>query len=127
MSWQQSVPIPRMLWNDQNARTWAEQVTSDPIIKTVTTTYAAESTDSTVLGDATAAGFTITLPDATTCKGAILKFMKSDAGANAVVCDGKGAQTIGGAANVTLVTQFDAFVTQSDGSNWIVWSFVWNP
>jgi hypothetical protein len=127
MSWQETMPLPPMIDRDPQTRTWAQQITGNAIVKSVTTTHSAESTDSSILCDATAAGFTVTLPDATTCKGARLRIKKIDASANAVTVDGKGAQTLEGATTIVLVAQWDSAEIQSDGSNWVVWSILWHP
>lgn len=124
MSWRQAVPIPTMFWNNPETRTWCQHICSDQIVKTVTTTYSAEATDASILCDATSAAFTLTLPDATKCKGAELKLKKIDSSGNAITVDGLDAQTIDGAANVSLAVQWNSVIVQSDGANWVRWAVI---
>lgn len=83
-----------------------------------TSAYTASSTDHTILGNATSAAFTVTLPAAGTCTQVTLVIKKTDASANAVTVDGSGSETIDGALTYALSTQYQFVTVQSDGSNW---------
>jgi hypothetical protein len=107
MSWQETMPLPSMIDRDPQTRTWAQQITGNAIVKSVTTTYSAEATDSTILCNATSAAFTVTLPKAASCKGHVLILKKTDASANAVTIDGNGSETIDGAATASLAAQWN--------------------
>lgn len=118
MSWRGQFPIPERIWNDPSSRTWAQQITGDPVIKTVTTTYTIETTDSTVLCDATTGAFTALLPIAANCKGFTVTVKKVDSSGNAVTLDA--AETIDGAASVSLGSQWNSRTVQSDGTNYVI-------
>ena len=83
-----------------------------------TTAYTLSSTDSLVLGDATAGAFTLTLPDATACKGRRYMLKKTDSSANVVTVGTTNSQTIDGATTKALSTQYANIDVVSDGSNW---------
>jgi hypothetical protein len=120
MSWQETMPLPQMIGRDPQTRTWAQQVTGNAIVRSVTTTYSAEATDSTILCNATGAAFTVTLPKAASCKGHVLILKKVDASGNAITVDGNGAETVDGAANYPLAAQWDSVTVQSDGTNYVI-------
>jgi hypothetical protein len=63
---------------------------------------------------------TITLPDATTCKGREYIVKKIDASANTVTLDAYSTQTIDGALTQVISTQWSTRTVVSDGSNWII-------
>jgi hypothetical protein len=71
------------------------------------------------LVDATAAAVTITLPKAQEYKGRPFYIKKVDASANAVTVEGDGSETIDGAANVSLASQWDGVRVVSDGTGWV--------
>ena len=97
------------------------QSTQKTSIKEVTTTYTSTLDDRTVLGDATAGAFSITLPKAYDSKGYIFTFIKSDVSANALTIDGDGSETINGATTKVLAAQYDTVDIQSDGTEyWII-------
>jgi hypothetical protein len=79
--------------------------------------YALGISDSTVI--ASGAGTTITLPDATVCVGRQYIVKRSDA-ANNIAIATTSAQTIDGAASLTLTSNHEAVTVQSDGANWQV-------
>lgn len=90
-----------------------------------TTTYAATVNDRTIRCDATGGAFDVDLPNATTCAGLILSIIKIDASGNNVSVDPNGSQTINGSASsIALDVQWDCLTIQSDGSNWIILSFI---
>lgn len=71
--------------------------------------------------DATAGVLTATLPTvASVDDGWTVTVMKSDASGNAVTVEGNGAETINGAANRTLSSQYQVESYMRDGSEWKV-------
>jgi len=74
--------------------------------------------------DATAAARTRTLPDATTCRGARICVIKSDASANAVTVSAATGQTIldtaGASLTKDLAAQGNYITVVSDGAGWLV-------
>lgn len=68
--------------------------------------------------DSTAGNVTLTLPDAADFEGRILHFKKTVA-ANSVIVEGSGGQTIDGAADFTLSSQWAVQTIISDGSDWL--------
>ena len=89
-------------------------------IVTKTTTYTANSSDKTILADATGAAFTVTLPTAVGRDSVVYVVKKIDAGANAVTVATTSSQTIDGAATASLAAQYAVVRVQSDGANWMV-------
>ena len=89
-------------------------------IVTKTTTYSAGLDDRTILGDATSAGFTITLPDATTNTGRYYTIKKIDSSVNVVTVGTTSSQTIDGATTKTLLTQYSFVEVQSNGTAWYI-------
>jgi hypothetical protein len=87
---------------------------------TVTSTYTVLATDNTVLGDATAGAFTITLPPANGLSGKIYTFKKIDSGGGNVTIDGDGAETIDGNATFVLQNHHKYVTVQTDGVTWYV-------
>ena len=85
-----------------------------------TTTYAILLTDFAIICDATSAGFTVTLPDATSTgiSRKMYAIKKSDSTANIVTVATTSAQTIDGASGTTLTQQNEVIFLQSDGTNW---------
>lgn len=85
---------------------------------TKTAAYAVTTSDVVLLGDATTAAFTFTLPTAVGKKGRIWYFKKTDSSTNAITLDGNGAETLDGATTYALTAQHDAILIISDGANW---------
>lgn len=73
-----------------------------------------EATDDTILCDATAGAFTVTLPLPAQVQFLRVTIKKIDASANAITLVG----TIDGAVNPTLAAQYKAKTIQSDGLAW---------
>lgn len=69
--------------------------------------------------DATGGAVTITLYAAANNTGKIVTVKKIDSGSNAVTVDGNAAETIDGAATVSLADQYDSVSLVSDGTNWV--------
>lgn len=84
------------------------------------TTYSGEVLSDTylLLVDATSGPVTVTLPAAADHSGRILNIKKIDASANVVTIDANGAETIDGAANETLSSQWESRKIISNGINW---------
>ena len=99
----------------------AGSVTTAIVAKTAN--YTATVSDYTILCDTTGGGFTITLPAANTCTGRIyvIKKVIGNSGANNVTIDGNGAETIDGAATITLQCK-SSIMIQSDGASWYILS-----
>lgn len=77
-----------------------------------TAAYTMSVYDRSINADATAAGITITLPDATDTEGLMFNIKKIDATANAVTIGG----TVNGVANPTLTRQYDSATMKSNGA-----------
>jgi hypothetical protein len=88
-------------------------------ITTKSADYTATATDYVLLVDATSAAVTITLPAVATSAGLVYVIKKIDA-ANNVVIDGNAAETIDGAATVTLSAQWQSKMIACDGTAWFV-------
>jgi len=93
-------------------------------ITTRTSAYTATATDVTILGNATTAAFSVTLPTAVGATGKIYTVKKIDSSVNAVTVATTSAQTIDGQSTEPLARQYDAVTVQSDGANWFIVSFV---
>lgn len=89
-------------------------------VATKTAAYTITGTDDVILGDATSAAFSLTLPTAasasTRTRPLIIK--KIDSSANAVTIDGDGTETIDGATTAVLQYRYQAISLVSDGTNW---------
>lgn len=117
------LPQPLPPPTDPMLRVWKDLLEANPAVKSVTGAYSASTLDSTILCDATAGAFTVTLPPAgglPTNKGLVLRIKKIDSSVNAVTVDGSGAETIEGSASVSLSAQWDGVLLQSTGSAWII-------
>lgn len=97
-------------------------------IRGMGTTFAAKTADYTILDDdgvvnlfvtTGATDRTMTLPTAADNSGRIITVKKVDSGANKVILDGEGAETIDGALTQTGITsQYDFCTLQCDGTEW---------
>ena len=90
------------------------------VLSTKTANYTTTENDNTILVDATSGNITITLIAAASHVNGIYVIKRIDSSVNTVTIDGNGAETIDGAANVMLVTQYSGKSIQSNGSNWFV-------
>jgi hypothetical protein len=91
-------------------------------IKTVTAAYTIAADDNTILANATAAGFTVTLPaPATTITGRIYTIKKIGTGDinNAVTINPGGGQIEGGTTYV-IYNDWTYITVQTDGTNWYI-------
>jgi hypothetical protein len=89
-------------------------------LSTKTSAYTLTSTDSTILGNATSAGFTLTLPTAVGTTGKTYVIKKIDSSTNAVTIGTTSSQTIDGNTTYALSNQWGGVTLQSDGSNWLI-------
>jgi hypothetical protein len=76
--------------------------------------------DDVITCDASSAGFTVTLPAASTVSGRIFTIKKTDSTFNIVTIDGNGAEPIDGYTTRKLATQNETIKIMSNGSNFIV-------
>lgn len=89
-------------------------------ISAKTGAYTILTSDQIVTGDATSAGFTITLPTAVSKDGQTFTIKKIDASANAVTVGTTSSQTIDGSTTYSLPTRYKYVTVVSDGANWII-------
>jgi trimeric autotransporter adhesin len=94
--------------------------TYTPNIVTKTAAYSVAATDFTILGNASAGSFSVTLPTAVGVSGKIYGVKKIDSSANTVTIATTSAQTIDGNTTRILSLQYDGAQVQSDGSNWFI-------
>jgi len=87
-------------------------------IRTVTTTYTADTTDTTILVDAALAPITITLTNPVTYPKKLVIIKKIDATANAITLNSLGGATIDGDSDKELDKPMSAYWIQNNGSNW---------
>lgn len=105
-----------------SAPTWAN-VTVTNSVTSKTTTYSITNSDYLVLVSASGGGFTVTLPTASGITGQIFTIKRTDQTlANAVTIATTSSQTIDGVTTRKLMTQYEEFTVQSDGSNWVILS-----
>jgi len=85
---------------------------------TKTGAYSLAATDDVVLGNATSAAFTLSLPTASSAgTGKVYVVSKTDSSANAVTVTPNGSNTISGVnASSILATQYDLLILVSDGT-----------
>lgn len=77
-----------------------------------------DASDDLILGDATSAAFTITLPASSGLGGRVFQFVKTDSSINHVIIDANSSETIGGALAYRLSAQYQTVTIISDGTNW---------
>lgn len=71
-----------------------------------------------IIVDATSAAVTVTLPTASGKAGRMYTIKKIDASANIVTVDGNGAETVDGAADAQLTTQYQVVRVICNGTTW---------
>lgn len=76
--------------------------------------------DYVVLVDATGGNVILDLPAAATNRGALVTVKKLDASVNTVTVEPNASETIDGAANKSLSTQFEKITLVCDGTEWWV-------
>lgn len=77
-------------------------------------------TDDILLVDASAGDVTIALPPASVLRGRTFTVKKIDASANDVTIEPDGSETIDGAANESVSSQWDSTTFNSNGSAWFI-------
>jgi hypothetical protein len=77
-----------------------------------------EGVNFTLLVDASAAARTVNLPAAAVNPGKLFNIKKIDSSGNTVTIEPAGAETIDGAGNKVLTTQYEKLSIQSDGAAW---------
>ncbi len=82
--------------------------------RSVTATGNVVSGDYLIIADATGGAITMTLPPAALVPGRIYVFKRINSGANAVIVDPSGAETIDGAATYTLSAQWNSVTIMSN-------------
>lgn len=89
---------------------------------TVTADYTISDIDYTVIVDASGAPFEVFLPTAVSAfsegAGRVFVVKRINSGLNSVDVTADGSETIDGSVTVTLSTQYQYIVIQSDGANW---------
>lgn len=121
-------PTDQDLWGGYLNSNWTSidsllKLASNTTTSTKTTAYTITTADlnKLILGDATSASFTITLPPAATAaNGFVVSVQKIDASANTVTLDGDGAETINGAANYVLTDQYQYVTVVCNGTSWTI-------
>ena len=88
--------------------------------RTVTPTGNVVSGDYLIVADAAGGAITMTLPPAALVPGRIYTFKRINSGANAVVIDPSGAETIDGAATYTLSAQWNSVTIMNNGIAWFI-------
>jgi len=89
-------------------------------LTTKTSAYTLTTLDYTVLGNATTASFSLTLPTSVGATGQVYIIKKVDSTANTVTILTTSSQTIDGSSSKVLSYQYDGFQLQSDGANWMI-------
>lgn len=99
---------------------WTSGSVSAPnlTVASKTSAYTVTSSDDLVLGDATSAAFTLTLPAAASNTGKVFRLQKTDSSVNVVTVDGNASETIRGQLTFKLATQYEQISIVSDGTNW---------
>jgi hypothetical protein len=88
--------------------------------RNVTTTGNVVSGDYLIVADAAGGAITMTLPPAALVPGRIYTFKRINSGANAVVIDPSGVETIDGAATYTLSAQWNSVTIMNNGIAWFI-------
>ena len=88
--------------------------------RSVTTSGNVVSGDYLIIADATAGAITLSLPPAALVPGRIYAFKRINAGANAVVIDPNGSETIDGNLTHTLTPQWNGVTIMSNGVAWFI-------
>lgn len=92
----------------------------NPAVATKAANYTVQLTDAVIIGDATTAAFTLTLPTAVGNTGQTYRIKKKDATVNAVLVQPIASETIDGTTQAIIAAQYDSLDAISDGSNWYI-------
>ncbi len=124
--WLRTNTTPPRLFLCQSSATgaavWLQVPFRSSAVATKTAAYTIVATDNIILCDATSAAFTITLPSASAAgiSGCQFTIKRTNSGSNNVTLAASGSQTIDGAANYVLDTQYKTARVVSNGSNWFL-------
>ena len=99
-----------------NGSVWANLVPT--AVSSKSANYTLVNADAIILGDATSAAFTLTLPTAVGLSGKVFWLKKIDSSINAITIATTSAQTINGQSTRHLATQYELLALASDGANW---------
>jgi hypothetical protein len=113
--WASHVPASGQL---RNVTDNAAGISYNANSKTVLGTYTAGKDDHTILANASAAAFTITLPAPNSRANPYLVVKKIDATANTVTLDPAGSATIDGASTVALGSQYQMIILHASATGW---------
>lgn len=114
------VELGKLALENRIANLLATVQTPTGAYRTVETTGNVQSGDYLLICDASGGAITMTLPPAALVPGRIYAFKRINAGANQVVVDGYGAETIDGAATHTLTPQWNSVTIMSNGTAWFI-------
>lgn len=114
------VELGKLALENRIANLLATVQTPTGAYRTVETTGNVQSGDYLLICDASGGAITMTLPPAALVPGRIYAFKRINAGANQVVVDGYGAETIDGAATHTLTPQWNSVTIMSNGVAWFI-------
>lgn len=87
-------------------------------VRNTTLSVNVSTEDYLITADATGGAVTVTLPPVSS--GRVIVVKKLDASVNNVIVDGNGAETIDGAANKALTTQYASIMVMSGATEWHV-------
>lgn len=121
-------PTDEDLWggylneNWQGLDTLLKTATDSPTsVKTGAYTITTADRNSVIFADATSAGFTVSLPTASSAgNGFKVAIKKIDSTTNTVTIDGNGTEEIDGETTRNLSRQYDFLAIVCDGSNWFI-------
>lgn len=98
-----------------DSRTRYKKPSSWRAVTSKTAAYTADLDDEAIYCDATSAGFTVTLPDASLCAGKSFFVMKTDSSANAITISPNA-----NGASQTLDTQYTGLLVESNGTAYYI-------
>jgi hypothetical protein len=111
--------VPTRVWWQAVGRAFGEERSGFAGgIRRLSASGSAAQSDYLVLADATAAAMTVTLPPVASSARALIVVKKIDTSSHHVTVEGSGAETIDGAANVTIVHRYDSATFACDGAQW---------
>lgn len=111
----------RLQCDGSNWNVIASQIRGTAIIESSTRALTLADNIRTVLANASGGIITLTLPALAACaRGWKIKIKKTDSSSNNVVIATPGAETIDGAATLSISTQYNAVALVTDGLNWYV-------
>jgi hypothetical protein len=89
-----------------------------------TASYTLGATDYDMLGDATSASFTFTLPPVAGVVGRVYQISKVDGTANIITIDGDSSETIDGVTSKVLSTQWDNLMIHAVNNSFTDWKIL---